>query len=312
MWMAVTAGPRGLELGSKGATVHQALRWCYPGAFLMRAPRPSDYDCSRWYRWRWYLDPLWGEETGARLYRQKPGSARVRPCVPPMQWGHRPYRRLAYFEGLEAGGTRSHTVGVDWWGRVWDDDPACTPLPYPPRGCLLEVGRSGGTLPPPPGHRRVVGVGTDPGGGRLLCRGPARPRAPPPRAASRPCLGSRLRGTPARRELGGRRPAHGTGAGHWPPSPRRTLSAALTPSLRASSAGAADSATPRHTLTLPLPPPVLLPPPSCQQLEVWSPPLPPRPLLLSRCRGIHPHSGPMRVAVANTTSLQVHWPTLSD
>ena len=134
MCMAATAGPHGLEYGSKGATVHQALRWRYPRVFLMRAPRPSDYDSTHWHRCRWYLDPLWGEVTGARLYRQKPGPARVRPYVPPSQWGRPPHRRLAYLEGLEAGGIRSHNVGVDWWRRVWDNDPARTTPPYPPVG----------------------------------------------------------------------------------------------------------------------------------------------------------------------------------
>ena len=40
----------------------------------------------------------------------------------------RPLRRLTLFEGETAAG-RPHTVGVDWWGRVWDNDPARQPPP---------------------------------------------------------------------------------------------------------------------------------------------------------------------------------------
>ena len=50
--------------------------------------------------------------------------------TPPPCWFLRPRRRLTLFEGTTAAG-RDHTVGVDWWGRVWDNDPARQPPPYP-------------------------------------------------------------------------------------------------------------------------------------------------------------------------------------
>ena len=50
--------------------------------------------------------------------------------TPPPCWFLRPRRRLTLLEGKTAAG-RDHTVGVDWWGRVWDNDPARQPPPYP-------------------------------------------------------------------------------------------------------------------------------------------------------------------------------------
>ena len=51
--------------------------------------------------------------------------------IPPACWHLRPLRRLTFFEGETAAGT-PHTVGVDWWGRVWDNDPTRQPPPPTP------------------------------------------------------------------------------------------------------------------------------------------------------------------------------------
>ena len=45
------------------------------------------------------------------------------------------------------------------------------------------------------------------------------------------------------------------------------------------------------------------PPPQCRACP---------PLLLLRCGDIEPHPGPMRVELANVTSLRVHWDTVAD
>ena len=54
----------------------------------------------------------------------------------------RPLRCLTLFEGETAAG-KPHTVGVDWWGRVWDNEPPPpppTPPPHPePAATKLEV-----------------------------------------------------------------------------------------------------------------------------------------------------------------------------
>ena len=59
-------------------------------------------------------------------------------ATPPACWHLLPLRRLTLFAGEMATG-RPRTAGVDWWGRVWDNDPACKcpPPPYP--GIWLEV-----------------------------------------------------------------------------------------------------------------------------------------------------------------------------
>ena len=49
---------------------------------------------------------------------------------PPPYMFVRPRRRLTLSEGETAAGT-PHAVGVDWWGRVWDNHPARQPPPYP-------------------------------------------------------------------------------------------------------------------------------------------------------------------------------------
>ena len=68
-----------------------------------------------------------------------------------------PVCRLTLFEG-ETAASRPHTVGVDWWGWVWDNDPARHPPPPPPkprpRGDVTGGG-SRGARPPPLGHRRI-------------------------------------------------------------------------------------------------------------------------------------------------------------
>ena len=59
-----------------------------------------------------------------------------------------------------------------------------------------------------------------------------------------------------------------------------------------------------------------LPPPTGSGSRAGTPP-PPRcwafpPLLLLRCGDVKPHPGPMRVALANVTSLRLHWHTVAD
>ena len=101
----------------------QALQWRYPQVLFARAPRPDPRGGRLLYTWRKFLAPIWREETGEPLRRQ------TRPrCVeqwddPPPCWFLRPRRRLTLFEGTTAAG-RDHAVGVDCWGRVWDNDPA--------------------------------------------------------------------------------------------------------------------------------------------------------------------------------------------
>ena len=58
---------------------------------------------------------------------------------PPPCWFLRPRHHFTLFEGEKAAG-RPHVVGVDWWGRVWDNDPARQPPPYPgPEAAWREV-----------------------------------------------------------------------------------------------------------------------------------------------------------------------------
>ena len=45
-------------------------------------------------------------------------------------WHLHPCRRLTLFEGETAAG-RPHAVAVEWWHRVWDNDPARSPLRTP-------------------------------------------------------------------------------------------------------------------------------------------------------------------------------------
>ena len=69
----------------------------------------------------------------------RPGGAPRQP--PTARWHLRPLHRLTLFKGETTAG-RPHTVGVDWWGRVWDNDPAHQPPPPPrpgPAGTWLEV-----------------------------------------------------------------------------------------------------------------------------------------------------------------------------
>ena len=95
----------------------QALQWRYPQV----PPQPDARSARRPYTWRWYLALMWHEETGTALWRPtRHGQVELRPL-----------RRLTLFEG-ETAASRRHTVGVDWWGRVWDNDPARQPPPPTP------------------------------------------------------------------------------------------------------------------------------------------------------------------------------------
>ena len=51
------------------------------------------------------------------------------PPLPPC-WFLRPRRCLTLLQGTTAAG-RDHAVGVERWGRLWDNDPARQPPPYP-------------------------------------------------------------------------------------------------------------------------------------------------------------------------------------
>ena len=130
VWITAVDLPSGPGFGTKGATVGQALQWRYPQVLYARAPRPDPRGSRRPYTWRQYLAPTWREETGEPLRRQTRPRRVERWDDPPPSWLLRPRRRLTLLEGKTAAG-RDHTVGVDWWGRVWDNDPARQPPPYP-------------------------------------------------------------------------------------------------------------------------------------------------------------------------------------
>ena len=116
-----------------------ALQWRYRQGLVARAPlagfprRPPPVHVAQ------VPGPLWREETGEPLRRQtRPRRVELWDDPPPC-WFLRPRRRLTLFEGTTAAG-RDHAVGVDWWGRVWDNDPARQPPPYPgPEATWREV-----------------------------------------------------------------------------------------------------------------------------------------------------------------------------
>ena len=77
----------------------------------------------------------------------RPGAALGQP---PACWHLRPLRRLTLFKGETAAG-RPQIVGVDWWGRVWDNDTARQPPPPPNPGAAatwLDVANAVHTLLP--------------------------------------------------------------------------------------------------------------------------------------------------------------------
>ena len=90
-------------------------------------------------------------------------------------------RTCANFEG-ETTADGPHAVAVDWWGRVWDNNPARQP-PRPPLDTDPSTtwrGGGGGALPAPQGHRRLVGHLARAGRGlghRLVAKHPP-PRPP--------------------------------------------------------------------------------------------------------------------------------------
>ena len=128
VWLSAVPRPAGPEFGTKGATLGQALQWRYPRVLYAAAPRPDARSARRPYTWRKYLAPMWQEETGAALWRPTRHGRVGIWDDPPACWHLRPLRRLTLFEGETAAG-RPHTLGVDWWGRVWDNDPARHPPP---------------------------------------------------------------------------------------------------------------------------------------------------------------------------------------
>ena len=127
VWITAVQRPGAPEFRTKGATVGQAVRWRYPRSSA-RAPWTDRRSRRLPYTWRWYLAPMWHEETDVELWRlTRHGRVERWEDVPPCEL-HRPLRRLTLFEREMAAG-RPHTVGVDWWGRVWDNDPARQPPP---------------------------------------------------------------------------------------------------------------------------------------------------------------------------------------
>ena len=132
VWITAVVLPSGPEFGTTGATVGRALQWRQPQVLFARAPRPDPRGGRRLYTWRKFLTPLRREETGEPLRRQtRPRRVEQWDDPPPCRF-LRPRRRLTLFERTTAAG-RDHAVGVDRWGRVWDNDPARQPPPYPGR-----------------------------------------------------------------------------------------------------------------------------------------------------------------------------------
>ena len=117
----------------------RALQWRYPRVLFARAPRPDPRGGRLPYTWRKFLAPMRREETGEPLRRQT-RHRRVGQWDDPAPCSFlRARRRLTLFEGTTAAG-RDHAVGVDWWGHVWDNDPARQPPPYPgPEATWREV-----------------------------------------------------------------------------------------------------------------------------------------------------------------------------
>ena len=139
MWITAVVVPSGPEFGTKGANVGRALQWRYPQVLFARAPWPDPRGGRRPYRWRKFLAPIWREETGKPLRRQTRHRRVEQWDEPPSCWFLRPRRRLTLFEVTTAA-VRDHTVGVYWWGRVWDHGPARQPPPYPgPEATWREV-----------------------------------------------------------------------------------------------------------------------------------------------------------------------------
>ena len=74
VWLTAVQRPGSPELGTKGAIVGQASQLRYPEVLYARAPRPDRRSGRRPYTWRWYLVPMWREETAQPLWRQpRPG-----------------------------------------------------------------------------------------------------------------------------------------------------------------------------------------------------------------------------------------------
>ena len=82
---------------------------------------------------------MWREEMGEPLRRRTRRRRVEQWAGPPPWWFPRLRRRLTLFEGTTTAG-RDHAVGVDWCGRVSDNDPARQPPPYPgPEATWREV-----------------------------------------------------------------------------------------------------------------------------------------------------------------------------
>ena len=142
VWLSALPRPSSPKFGYKGAAVGQALRCRYHQLLYVRAPPPSAYSLRSPYTWRWYLAPIWLAKTGAALWRPTWHGRVELQGDPPSCWHLRPLRRLTLFEGKTAAG-RLHTVGVDRWGRVWDNDPARQPCPNPtPAATWLDVAKA--------------------------------------------------------------------------------------------------------------------------------------------------------------------------
>ena len=77
----------------------QAVQWRYPRVLYARAPRLDPRSARRPYKWRWYLAPMWREETGQPLWRPT-WHGRVECWDDPAAWWFlRPLRRLTRQRG---------------------------------------------------------------------------------------------------------------------------------------------------------------------------------------------------------------------
>ena len=74
---------------------------------------------------------MWQKKTGTTLWQPTRHGRVEHWGNPPACWHLRPLRRLTLVEAKTAA-VRPHTAGLDWWGLVWNNDPARQPPPPTP------------------------------------------------------------------------------------------------------------------------------------------------------------------------------------
>ena len=235
--------------------------------------------------------------------------------------------------------------GVDWWGRVWDNDPAQQPPPP-----TLGLRRHGWTWP----TRCMVSSpwSLTCGGQPCRSRGRSMPRPGGPTSSA---VLTRVLTTILARGLPGSSPPRweweqgrsSRARVHAPPPAACRRRACTSPYAAPSThrhrpldhgaAGPGSEINLHPCFAAPVAPPLapsnhwrlstwvgwVLPPsspPPLGQPELHSPPhpggtppgSPPPPLLLLLCGDVEPHPGPMRVAEADVTSLRLHWHTVPE